>query len=1205
MQINDAVKSIETLVGSLNTLKSSLNNTINSTKNNRLRDNVDNSVKTINTLKKAMNFGIVYAGIRKGWNVAKNISNEYIDMIETNNLFEVSMGKVVDQYGNLDTAQSKYYIKAMKFQDEMNEKLATNKVELMNYQAMYYSMFNSQLGSKNKDKSYFVSENLTKAGYDIASLYNLTVDQAMSKIKSGIAGQVEPLRTIGIDISESALQKVLNEVGITNRSVQQLSYAEKEVARYIAIIDQAKQAQGDFAKTFEQPANQIKVLTNQWAELKQVAGYFVVNVFGGMLTYVNAIIMVVKEILKGFAGLFGYDLTTGGADLSTAVGVEDLNSGLGSAGKKAKELKKQLMGFDEINNIDPASKTSGGAGKGAVTGIDDKLLNSLKEWDNKMSSISGKAQEIRDAILDWLGLSDGIPKTFEEWWNKLGKIQKILLVITGIISGIYVIGKITKLISWLKNLFAILKTGKGAVTTFGLGLQTIGKIINTTKSGYTNLKTWISMVIEQYKMFRSQGNGVIESLKLTNKQLSTTNQGFLSLIPTWAKVAGGIIGLVGSSTLAYKSMEDLSNGSINATEGLLKLTGGLTGATASGALLGSAIPGVGTAIGALAGFVIGATSAFVGYKTETVLATQNIENATNKTNDYIKAIKKEKETIQEKINSGLAEQEHYKKIVNELETLVDTNGKVKAGYSDRVSFILNQLNEAYGTEYRIVDGTIQKYDELKKNIYKIIEAEKAKIILNANEETYANAIKRQVENQTKLREQIQEQNKAQQAYNNKLNELKDKYGDVQKARELAHKAPILPKDFKDFEELEKALDKSKNKVNELSKSISNDNKTIIYWEDLKEATVTGDNKKIQESMKNLTTTYTTETGNQEKTLLDQINAEINMTNDRKRIWEENGIEINETRKLQLETGIRTLAEKLLEQTTTVENLTEDQVQAWKTLAINAEEAYNEQILQLDEDTRLILDTLTQKIDISSPECSEKWRNLASQSSEKYNQALIRLPEDTRNKIQEIVGATYSKQGDINSSFSSLATGAINAFGQINGYNSGANLVSGIEKGVKDNKYKITQALTGVANGAVRAFNATLGIHSPSRVMMNYSKFIPIGIAKGIENESNTVFNSMKELSEGIKVNTKDIAIDTNQYVDYGKISGQVQAQSNISMNSNIVQGIAEAVKESIRNAEVNVNIEAKADEGIIVKKASQGFKDYVMQTGELPFPVPV
>lgn len=417
-----------------------MNNTINSTKNNKLRDNVDSSVKTINTLKKAMNFGIIYAGLRKGWNIAKDISGEYIDMIETNNLFEVSMGKVVDQYGNLDTAQSKYYIKAMKFQNEMNERLATNRAELMNYQAMYYSMFNSQLGSKNKDKSYFMSENLTKAGYDIASLYNLTVDQAMTKIKSGIAGQVEPLRTIGIDISESALQKVLNGVGITNRSVQQLSYAEKEVARYIAIIDQAKQAQGDFAKTFEQPANQIKVLTNQWAELKQVAGSFVVNVFGGMLTYVNAIIMVVKEILKGFAGLFGYDLTTGGADLSTAVGVEDLNSGLGSAGKKAKELKKQLMGFDEINNIDPASK-SGGSGKGVATGIDDKLLNSLKEWDNKMSSISGKAQEIRDAMLEWLGLSDGIPRTFEEWWNKLGKIQKILLVITGIIGGIYVIGK--------------------------------------------------------------------------------------------------------------------------------------------------------------------------------------------------------------------------------------------------------------------------------------------------------------------------------------------------------------------------------------------------------------------------------------------------------------------------------------------------------------------------------------------------------------------------------------------------------------------------------------------------------------------------------------------------------------------------------------------------------------------------------------------
>ena len=113
------------------------------------------------------------------------------------------------------------------------------------------------------------------------------------------------------------------------------------------------------------------------------------------------------------------------------------------------------------------------------------------------------------------------------------------------------------------------------------------------------------------------------------------------------------------------------------------------------------------------------------------------------------------------MNSGLLQQEYYKKLAQELEKLVDANGKVKSGYEERVNFILNQLNEAYGTEYKLVNGQIEKYDELKDNIYKTIEAEKAKIVLNANEEAYTNALKNQVKNQEELRKLLEEQNKAQ------------------------------------------------------------------------------------------------------------------------------------------------------------------------------------------------------------------------------------------------------------------------------------------------------------------------------------------------------------------------------------------------------------------------------------------------------------
>ena len=109
--------------------------------------------KTFNfgeTVKSTIKLGTIFGVLRKGFNTVKDITSASIDMIETANLFEVQMGKVVDQYGNLDEAQSQYYTKAMAFQNEMNEKLATNKSEMQKYQAMYYGMLNSQLGLKTE-----------------------------------------------------------------------------------------------------------------------------------------------------------------------------------------------------------------------------------------------------------------------------------------------------------------------------------------------------------------------------------------------------------------------------------------------------------------------------------------------------------------------------------------------------------------------------------------------------------------------------------------------------------------------------------------------------------------------------------------------------------------------------------------------------------------------------------------------------------------------------------------------------------------------------------------------------------------------------------------------------------------------------------------------------------------------------------------------
>ena len=297
------------------------------------------------------------------------------------------------------------------------------------------------------------------------------------------------------------------------------------------------------------------------------------GVLGGILPYVNAIMMVINEILKMIAKLFGFKASEQKVNISADIGADDLADDLGTASGKAKELKNQLMGFDEINNISLETKSSSGTSGTTGTGIDQRLLDAMKEYDNLMDKVSNKATAIRDKILDWLGFTRDLNGDLKWSWKNMNSIAKTASIIVGIIGGIYLIGKITKTITSLKNLINVLKTGKGATTTFGLGLQTLG-------SGFSNLKTWVSMAVEQYKIFRKNGDSVITSLGKTGSEIYST-------IPKWTKLAGGIAGLVASCSLAYNSMKQLSEGTISTQNAILELTGSIIGATTSGAVIGS------------------------------------------------------------------------------------------------------------------------------------------------------------------------------------------------------------------------------------------------------------------------------------------------------------------------------------------------------------------------------------------------------------------------------------------------------------------------------------------------------------------------------------------------------------------------------------------------------------------------------------------
>ena len=183
---------------------------------------------------------------------------------------------------------------------------------------------------------------------------------------------------------------------------------------------------------------------------------------------------------------------------------------------------------------------------------------------------------------------------------------------------------------------------------------------------------------------------------------------------------------------------------------------------------------------------------------------------------------------------------------------------------------------------------------------------------------------------------------------------------------------------------------------------------------------------------------------------------------------------------------------------------------------------------------------------------------------------------------------------------------------------GINIIKGLKTGLQNNYWQ-GQTLSTAFSFASRVLGrlkSAFGIASPSKKTKQFGAYLLEGFGIGINKESDSVLKTVssfanevltkfqtpiKELNQGININTKDFAVDTNQYVNYSAIKGQIQAQSQVTMNENIADRIAEAVAQSMRNAEVNVNIEAKTEEGIIFKKVQKDARAYTMRTGKPAF----
>lgn len=332
---------------------------------------------------KALNVAAVAITFRKiGHFIAQAVteSNKYQEDL---NLFTVAL--------------SQYAAEAQNYAEKVSDVMGIDPAQWLRNQGVFNTLLTGF--GDTAERAQLMSQNLTQLGYDISSFFNISIEDAMQKLQSGISGELEPLRRLGYDLSQARLEQTALNLGI-KESVANMTQAEKAELRYYAIMTQVTTAQGDMARTLEAPANQLRILQAQLTQAARAIGNIFIPALNAILPYAIAVVQVIREIANALANLAGFKLTKvdySGVN-SAAVGAGSLADNLDDAAGAAKKLKQYTAGFDELNVFAPNTGSGSGAGAGGAGGFDFDLPT----YDFLGDAVQTRIGEIKKMIEDTL-----------------------------------------------------------------------------------------------------------------------------------------------------------------------------------------------------------------------------------------------------------------------------------------------------------------------------------------------------------------------------------------------------------------------------------------------------------------------------------------------------------------------------------------------------------------------------------------------------------------------------------------------------------------------------------------------------------------------------------------------------------------------------------------------------------------------------------
>ena len=606
--ISQFTAKIQQLVSALSPLATQLNTISNAF--SRLPAQIRQTTTATNALNTANNtaskgYMNLWAKARMAYNVIRGASHliascitESNSYIENINLFTASMGKFVEE--------------AKSYAETVGEVMGIDPGQFMRYQGVFMTI--TKGFGVVEDKAYLMSKNLTQLGYDLSSFFNISFEDSMQKLQSGISGELEPLRRLGFDLSVARLQQEAWNLGI-EKSVNAMTQAEKSQLRYYAIMTQVTVAQGDMARTLNAPANQLRILSAQVTQCARAFGNIFIPVLNTVLPYLIAFAKVLRMVINLIGKFVGFELPevdySGISSGSDAMG--DLTDNTNDATNAAKKLKNAMTGIDELNIISPDDGSSG-SGSGLGLGAGDLGIE-LPEYDFLGDAITTKVDELVNKFKEWAGLTDDIDTWAEFFHTKLGRI----LILIGEIAAGFALWKLSKsFLDGLNWLHTLMGNGLGntvAITT-GIVLTITGLTIE-----WTGIKSIIEDGIDKLNFGETIGGAILTAIGGTfiGKGAATALakagitsaaiEGGMGTALAGALFGGGIAAVVAGLPAFGVGIYSAIKEGLNFLNGFLvefgaTLTG--AGAGAIGAALGAWGGPVGIAVGALIGVVVGA-----------------------------------------------------------------------------------------------------------------------------------------------------------------------------------------------------------------------------------------------------------------------------------------------------------------------------------------------------------------------------------------------------------------------------------------------------------------------------------------------------------------------------------------------------------------------------------------------------------------------